>query len=112
MYCSIQHAAVWFCYGVIMLRSFNHNQTSASTTWTINHNFGVPVIVDVNIGATGGPMTKVYPKTMSQTNGYNSVVLTFTAPQTGTSRIVADVPFTTDVNILTNPSWVPDDKSN
>jgi len=67
-------------------KAYNHNQTTASSVWNINHNLdssfiNIGVIIDYNGKQTVSPFNVTI-----QDN--NNVVITFTTPKTGHCRII------------------------
>lgn len=71
------------------LGAFNHNQSSASTTWTITHGLDTTdVAVDAFI-YQGSPqqLEKAIPLTQVTTSS-NVVTLTWSAAQSGRARVV------------------------
>jgi hypothetical protein len=62
--------------------AYTHQQTSQSTTWTINHNLGYNPVVRVFIGNDEvQPLTISHPSTMQ-------TVITFTTVQAGFARLI------------------------
>lgn len=71
------------------LGSFDHEQSSASTTWTITHSLGTQdVAVDAMV-YVGSPQSleKAIPLTQVATSA-NVVTLTWSANQSGWARVV------------------------
>lgn len=71
------------------LGSYDHTQSSASTTWTITHALGtMDVVVDAMIDV-GSPAvrTKAIPLTQVTTDN-NNVTLTWSTAQSGFARVV------------------------
>lgn len=65
---------------------YTHDQESAAVTWTINHNLGRQVIVDVVVDFQGN-REKILPKSIIVVNE-NTVRVTFSRPFTGSARVV------------------------
>lgn len=65
---------------------YTHTQESATTVWTINHNLGREVIVDVAVDFQGA-REKILPKSIIVVNE-NTLRVTFSNPFTGTARVV------------------------
>jgi hypothetical protein len=71
--------------------AYHHVQATAASTWTITHNLGgsgtdgTP-IVDVLVN-DGGNLVKMLPADVEYTNK-NTVVITFTTPQSGRATII------------------------
>lgn len=72
-----------------MLESFKgykHTQSTASTTWTINHGLGTSTpVVDCWIDVSG-TITKVLPLNVVATSD-SVVTITFTSAQSGTAFV-------------------------
>ena len=71
------------------LSSYDHDQSSASATWNINHNLGTQdVAVDavINVGSPA-VLTKAIPLTITITDN-NNITITWSAAQSGKTRIV------------------------
>jgi hypothetical protein len=64
---------------------YTHTQSSASSTWTVNHNLGRKPNVDVVIPHTG--QSEVVLPLKIQVTSDNQVVITFTSAQTGIVRL-------------------------
>lgn len=69
-----------------MSNIYQHNQTSASTMWTIVHGLGGPVISDV-VTTIGGVATKILPLSVVHADN-NTLVVTFSSAVAGKARIV------------------------
>ena len=72
------------------VQSYDHNQSSASTTWTINHALGTDdVAVDCFIDLGGSPQefTKAIPVKQEVLNT-NQVEITWSVNQSGRARVV------------------------
>jgi len=71
------------------LTVYQFTQSSASTTWTINHNLGVYPIVDILINDTsnGGMLTKMIPLNITIID-VNNITVSFSTAQTGQARLV------------------------
>lgn len=68
---------------------YDHDQSSANTTWTITHGLGtMDVVVDAIINV-GSPqvLNKAIPLTITTTDN-NNVTITWSAAQSGKARIV------------------------
>ncbi len=65
---------------------YTHPQESASDVWTINHNLGREVIVDVVVDFQGNK-EKIIPKRIIVVND-NTLRVTFSRPFTGSARVV------------------------
>lgn len=65
---------------------YTHTQESAATVWTVNHNLGREVIVDVVVEFQG-VKEKILPKSIIVVNN-NTLRVTFSNPFTGTARVV------------------------
>lgn len=61
-------------------------QTTPSSTWTINHGFGVKPFCDISVNV-GGSSVKIIPLGVTHQND-NTVVVTFTNVQTGTAVLI------------------------
>ncbi len=62
--------------------AYTYYQTTAATTWTINHNLGYDPIVRVFIGTEEvQPLSVSFPTV-------NQVVITFSTPQLGVARLI------------------------
>ncbi len=69
------------------MAQYNHTQSTAATTWTINHNLNSSVVaVDVMIN-NGPNLEKILPADVQHTNN-NTLTVIFSAAQTGKARIV------------------------
>jgi hypothetical protein len=69
------------------IRSFKHEQTTESDTWTITHGLNTTApIVDCYVDVSG-VQTKVLPNNVHSTNA-NTVVVTWTSPRTGIARVM------------------------
>jgi len=63
--------------------AYTFYQSSADTTWTINHNLGYAPIVRVFIGNQ-----EVQPATITHTNSNNTTTITFNTAQVGYARLI------------------------
>lgn len=70
------------------VRSVNYSQTVASTTWTIEHNFGFKPNVDVMINVNGGQLQKAFPLSITHSDD-NTVIVTWTTAKTGQATLSA-----------------------
>ena len=71
------------------MAEYNHNQTSSSASWVINHNLNSDsVVVDVMVN-DGGDLEKVLPANV-QINTVNQITVTFSQAWTGRARIVGE----------------------
>lgn len=69
-----------------MANSYNHNQGSPSSVWTITHNLNTQALtIDVYID-NAGVLTKVLPLSVVHQDN-NTVVVTFSGAQFGKARI-------------------------
>ena len=66
---------------------YQHTQSTASSTWTINHNFGTIPLVDVNVW-DGGILKKAFPQSVTHVNE-NSISITWSVPRTGYASVAA-----------------------
>lgn len=69
------------------VRSVNFSQDVASTTWTIEHNFGFKPNVDVMIDV-GGQLQKAFPLSITHSDD-NTVIVTWTTARTGQATVSA-----------------------
>lgn len=65
---------------------YSHDQESEASVWTINHNLGRQVIVDVVVDFQGN-REKILPKSIIVVND-NTLRVTFSGPFTGSARVV------------------------
>lgn len=65
---------------------YTHDQESATDVWTINHNLGRQVIVDVFVDFQGN-REKILPKSIVVVSD-NTLRVTFSRPFTGSARVV------------------------
>ena len=68
------------------MAKYIHNQTVASTTWTINHDGETEDISLDNIVDFGGDKVKALPLQITKTD-LNNTVATFTTAQTGVATV-------------------------
>jgi hypothetical protein len=66
---------------------YNHQQTTPSTTWTVNHNLGSTIVACDCVVDYQGHREKILPLNVVVVDE-NQVVVTFTNNETGSVRIV------------------------
>lgn len=64
---------------------YKHEQTEASSTWTIAHGMGVYPVVDVYV-TSGSDLVKVMPEEVTYVDE-QTCVLTFSEPLTGFATV-------------------------
>jgi hypothetical protein len=90
----------------MQVKTHNHSQLVASTTWTITHNFGVKPVCDVTTDYNG-QHEKIYPQSIVHTSD-NVLTITFSAARTGRARLVG---LTSDILRPTVDSYFDADNS-
>ena len=65
---------------------YSHTQSIASTSWAITHNLGVNPVVETMVDLNG-TLTAVNPHNVEYPN-LNTVVISFTSPQSGQARLL------------------------
>lgn len=69
------------------MQTYDHHQTSGSTSWVVNHSFGTDAIaLDVFID-NGGDLEKILPLDIVASSS-NTVTVTFSSAQTGWVRVI------------------------
>lgn len=63
------------------LTTYQHNQISASSTWSINHALGSKPTIDVMM-EIDGVVEKVFPASVTHVDN-NNVTITWSSPRTG-----------------------------
>ena len=72
---------------------YEHTQSAASSTWTVNHNLGVKPTFDALVNHTtssGTVLTKILPMSSEHVSD-NTLVLTFSSAVTGKVRLVGGI---------------------
>lgn len=71
---------------LVQALGFRHEQTSASTIWTVTHNLGTEApVVDVWVDISG-TITKILPVSVVATNA-QTVTITFSTSRTGVAFV-------------------------
>lgn len=68
------------------LFSFNHDQATASDTWTLVHGLGYAPAVSVQI-YINAVLHTVLPKDIAHSSDLKTTTITFTSPQTGKAHL-------------------------
>lgn len=69
------------------MQTYDHEQVSGSTTWTISHNLNSDAVaVDVFID-NGGNLEKIIPLSIEATDD-NTITVTFSSSQTGWAHVI------------------------
>lgn len=66
--------------------NFTHEQTEASTTWTLAHNLGRYPVVDVFV-LNGGQIERIIPLAVTYVDS-NTCTISFSSAQTGYASVV------------------------
>lgn len=66
-------------------KTYEHVQTSASTTWVIVHNLNLYPVVDIFVDHEG-EKHKILPLSVEYTNA-NTCTITFSTPRTGLATV-------------------------
>jgi hypothetical protein len=75
------------------MANYTHTQSSASTTWVVEHNNGDTAIVSdamVDDGPNAPAMEKILPASVVSTND-NTMTITFSTARTGVVRVVGGI---------------------
>ena len=70
-----------------LLTSYTHDQSAASSTWTINHNLGSVPVVEISL-IENGQMKKAFPLSLTHPS-VNQTVVTWSSPRTGKAFLIS-----------------------
>jgi len=67
------------------IRFYQHSQTSAASTWTVTHDFGQDVSVEIT-AYDGGVLKRAFPVSIVVTNS-NTLTIHWSSARTGFARV-------------------------
>lgn len=71
--------------GIQRVRTYTHTQTTAATSWNVNHNLNTHPVVDV-LYDDAGVLTKMLPLSITYVDA-NNIVIAFSVARAGVARL-------------------------